>query len=69
MGERIVSRFDARSTAREVVQDVDLAGRVFIVTGGASGIGVETARALAEAAQKSCSRCATKRRVGSQPAT
>ncbi|MFY1624257.1 SDR family NAD(P)-dependent oxidoreductase [Micromonospora sp. WMMD723] len=41
--------FDARSTALEVVRDVDLTGRRAVVTGGASGIGVETARALAAA--------------------
>ncbi|MEU1886067.1 SDR family NAD(P)-dependent oxidoreductase [Micromonospora sp. WMMD987] len=39
--------FDASSTALEVVRDVDLTGRRAVVTGGASGIGVETARALA----------------------
>jgi NAD(P)-dependent dehydrogenase (short-subunit alcohol dehydrogenase family) len=49
MAERITSDFGARSTAREVVEGHDLAGQRIIVTGGASGIGVETARALAEA--------------------
>ncbi|MGW4464082.1 SDR family NAD(P)-dependent oxidoreductase [Micromonospora sp. NPDC004704] len=37
------------STAAEVIAGVDLAGRRAIVTGAASGIGVETARALAGA--------------------
>ena len=37
------------TTAAEVVAGVDLAGRRVVVTGGASGIGVETARALASA--------------------
>ncbi|MFF5171962.1 SDR family NAD(P)-dependent oxidoreductase [Micromonospora sp. NPDC000089] len=41
--------FDARTTAAEVVRGVDLTGRRAIVTGGGSGIGVETARALAAA--------------------
>ncbi|MEV6707547.1 SDR family NAD(P)-dependent oxidoreductase [Micromonospora wenchangensis] len=41
--------FDARTTALEVVRDIDLTGRRAVVTGGASGIGVETARALAAA--------------------
>ncbi|MEU7615949.1 SDR family NAD(P)-dependent oxidoreductase [Micromonospora rifamycinica] len=41
--------FDASSTALEVVRDIDLTGRRAVVTGGASGIGVETARALAAA--------------------
>ncbi|PRY38720.1 SDR family NAD(P)-dependent oxidoreductase [Umezawaea tangerina] len=39
--------FGATSTASEVVEGVDLAGRAVVVTGAASGIGVETARALA----------------------
>jgi NAD(P)-dependent dehydrogenase (short-subunit alcohol dehydrogenase family) len=45
----ITTPFTAESTANEVVEDIDLAGRRVIVTGGASGIGVETARALAQA--------------------
>lgn len=46
---RITSPFTSRSTALEVARGTDLAGRVAVVTGGASGIGVETARALAHA--------------------
>ena len=45
----IVTPFTAQSTAAEVVAGVDLTGRRAIVTGGASGIGVETARVLAGA--------------------
>ncbi|MEU4582252.1 SDR family NAD(P)-dependent oxidoreductase [Kitasatospora aureofaciens] len=41
--------FGAESTAAEVIAGVDLTGRRAVVTGGASGIGVETARALASA--------------------
>jgi NAD(P)-dependent dehydrogenase (short-subunit alcohol dehydrogenase family) len=41
--------FGATTTAAEVVAGVDLAGRRAIVTGASSGIGVETARALASA--------------------
>jgi NAD(P)-dependent dehydrogenase (short-subunit alcohol dehydrogenase family) len=41
--------FDAQTTASEVVAGIDLSGRRVIVTGGASGIGIETARALAAA--------------------
>jgi NAD(P)-dependent dehydrogenase (short-subunit alcohol dehydrogenase family) len=39
--------FGATSTAAEVVAGVDLSGRAAVVTGASSGIGVETARALA----------------------
>ncbi len=46
---RITTPFDASSTASAVVAGRDLTNRRAIVTGGASGIGVETARALAEA--------------------
>ncbi|MGO8928686.1 MAG: SDR family NAD(P)-dependent oxidoreductase [Limisphaerales bacterium] len=45
--KRITTPFGFRSTAAEVAKGVDLSGRRAIVTGGASGIGVETARALA----------------------
>jgi hypothetical protein len=44
---RITTPFNAESTAAEVVAGIDLSGRRAIVTGGASGIGIETARALA----------------------
>ena len=46
---RITTPFGWASTAAEVIAGVDLGGRRAIVTGGASGIGVETARALASA--------------------
>lgn len=45
----IRTRFTSLSTAADVVADVDLTGRRAVVTGASSGIGVETARALAEA--------------------
>ncbi|WP_329288805.1 SDR family NAD(P)-dependent oxidoreductase [Streptomyces pseudovenezuelae] len=41
--------FGPRATAAEVLDGVDLSGRRVIVTGGASGLGVETVRALAGA--------------------
>ncbi|MEU5905521.1 SDR family NAD(P)-dependent oxidoreductase [Micromonospora sp. NPDC047467] len=43
----ITTPFTHESTAMDVIQGVDLGGRRAIVTGGSSGIGVETARALA----------------------
>ena len=45
----IVTPFGFASTAAQVAAGIDLSGRSAIVTGGASGIGVETARALASA--------------------
>ncbi|MGW4622891.1 SDR family NAD(P)-dependent oxidoreductase [Streptomyces sp. NPDC004592] len=41
--------FGKRATAAEVLDGVDLNGRRMIVTGGSSGLGVETVRALAGA--------------------
>ncbi|MFE0627372.1 SDR family NAD(P)-dependent oxidoreductase [Streptomyces sp. NPDC058864] len=41
--------FTAQSTAAEVADGIDLTGRRAVVTGAASGIGLETARALAGA--------------------
>jgi NAD(P)-dependent dehydrogenase (short-subunit alcohol dehydrogenase family) len=46
---RITSEFGARTTALEAVKGLTLAGRTAIVTGGASGLGLETSRALASA--------------------
>lgn len=46
---RISTGFGFTSTASEVLAGVDLTGRTVIVTGGASGIGIETVRALARA--------------------
>ena len=45
----ITTPFDATSTALDVVAGHDLTGTRAVVTGGASGIGVETVRALAAA--------------------
>lgn len=45
----IHSSFSSTSTALDVVEGVDLTGRRAMVTGASSGIGIETARALAHA--------------------
>ena len=49
MSQLITTPFGFLTTAEEVLADVDLSGRSALVTGGASGIGLETARALARA--------------------
>ncbi len=43
------SGFGYRSTAAEVLEGIDLGGRLAIVTGGYSGLGLETVRALSGA--------------------
>jgi NAD(P)-dependent dehydrogenase (short-subunit alcohol dehydrogenase family) len=46
---KIGSGFGAQSTAAEVVDGIDLSGRLAAVTGGYSGVGIETTRALVDA--------------------
>ena len=43
---RISSGFGAHSTAADVLAGIDLTGRLALVTGGYSGLGLETTRAL-----------------------
>lgn len=45
----IGSGFGAATAAKEVLEGMNLSGKTAIVTGGYSGVGLETARALAEA--------------------
>ena len=42
-----MSAFDKESTADEVLEGCDLSGRTFFITGGNSGLGLESGRALA----------------------
>ena len=42
-----LSQFDAKSTAEDVTEGLDLSGRLAVVTGCSSGIGFETMRVLA----------------------
>src|SRR5262245_58980335 len=45
----VTTPFRATSTAAEVIAGIDLTGRRAVITGASSGLGVETARALAGA--------------------
>jgi NAD(P)-dependent dehydrogenase (short-subunit alcohol dehydrogenase family) len=49
MSQPLQTPFSRTSTAAEVIDGVDLSGKTAIVTGAGSGLGIETARALASA--------------------
>ncbi|MEU4223382.1 SDR family NAD(P)-dependent oxidoreductase [Nonomuraea sp. NPDC026600] len=46
---KLGSGFGTRSTANDVLRGIDLSGKLAVVTGGYSGLGLETSRALARA--------------------
>ena len=55
-----MTSYNARTTADEIIAGVDLTGKVAIVTGANTGIGFDTARALAAAGARVFFACRNK---------
>jgi hypothetical protein len=66
---RVTSPFDFSSTAADVIAGIDLHGRRALVTGAASGIGIETREAWPRPAPRRSSRPATWRPPSELPPT
>lgn len=45
----IASGYSAKTTSSELIKDIDLSGKIAIVTGGYAGIGLETVKTLVQA--------------------
>jgi len=63
----IGSGFGAETTAAEVIRGIDLSGKTAIVTGGYSGIGLQTTRTFVSAGSSSRREISPKQPKRSQP--